>query len=163
DGTFQLKTTVPFAIHYAGLLIPEAVTSVAVGDFRADGKQDIVALSDGTLSALLGHGNAPVTVLLGNGDGTFQTAVPLGVGPVSVDSLAVGDFTGDGKLDIATSNFPPPFTGAPGLSVLAGNGDGTFRAAQTVALGETANALAVGDFRGTGKVDLVLASRPNHV
>jgi hypothetical protein len=148
NGTFGVETTVPFAINYAGLVIPEAVNAVAVGDFRGDGKQDIVALSVGAVS-----------VLLGNGNGTFQAPVALNVGPVSVSSVVVGDFTADGKQDIVTSNTAPQFSGAPSLSVLAGNGDGTFQAARNVELGETGNVLAAGDFNGDGKLDLVLASK----
>jgi hypothetical protein len=147
DGTFQVKSTVPFLVDPSLPGITEAVTSVAVGDFRGDGKQDIVANAGGNLS-----------VLLGNGDGTFQNPARLNVGPVAVDSLALGDFTGDGKLDIATSNSAPPFSGGPTLSVLAGNGDGTFQAARSVNVGVAGNALAAGDFRGNGRLDLVLAS-----
>jgi hypothetical protein len=65
---------------------------------------------------------ADVSVLLGNGDGTLQTAVNyhVGPGPISeLTSMTVGDFNGDGKLDIVTDG-----------GVLLGNGDGTFQAAQ---------------------------------
>src|SRR5262249_44546234 len=130
-GSFQVKSTVPFAINEGGVLIPIAVNSVAVSSLRGNGKQDIVALAD-----------SAVNVLLGNGDGTFQNPVAQSVGGVLVASFVVGDFTGDGKPDIATSNFPPPFSGGPSVSVLAGHGDGTFAAAQVTNLGETANALA---------------------
>jgi hypothetical protein len=147
DGTFKVNQTVPFNLHYAGLLIPEAVTSVAVGDFRGDGKQDIVALA-----------NSRVSVLAGNGDGTFQDPVALAAGQNGVGSFAVGDFTGDGKLDVVTSNFAGTFFGAPAINLLAGNGDGTFQAARSMELGETANAIAVGAFTSSGKLDLALAS-----
>jgi Bacterial Ig-like domain (group 3)/FG-GAP-like repeat len=147
DGTFQLKSTVPFLVDPSVPDVTESVTSVAVGDFRGNGKQDIVANASGNLD-----------VLLGNGDGTFGGPVALSVGPVSIDSVVVGDFTGDGKLDLVTSNAAPPSSGGPTLSVLAGNGDGTFRAARTVTAGEAGNALAAGDFRGDGKLDLAVAS-----
>jgi hypothetical protein len=155
DGSFQLQTTVPFFIHYAGLLIPEAVSSVATADFNGDGKADILA---GPLSASLLSSSNVVSVLLGNGDGTFQAPTGLNVGGNVVTSVAVGDFTGDGKLDIATSNAAGSFSGGPSVSVLAGDGNGTFQAPRTTAVGETANALAVGDLHGAGKLDLVLAS-----
>jgi hypothetical protein len=70
----------------------------------------------------------------------------------------VGDFTGDGKLDIVTSNAAPPFSSGPSLSVLAGNGDGTFALPRSVGVGQMADALAAGDFNGDGKLDLAFAS-----
>jgi hypothetical protein len=143
DGTFQLKSTVPISIAPSMPDFTVAVTSLAVGDFRGNGKQDIVANASGNLR-----------LLLGNGDGTFGTPGSLGVGA----SLVVGDFTGDGKLDIATSNFPPNSTSVPTLSVLAGNGDGTFHVAGSQNVGDSANALAAGDFRGDGKLDLAFAA-----
>jgi hypothetical protein len=85
--------------------------SVAVGDFNGDGVPDLVV-------ANRAYNN--VSVLLGNGDGTFRAAASyaVGSGPVSV---AVGDFNGDGKLDLAVAN-----EGSGDVSVLLGNGDGTF-------------------------------------
>jgi hypothetical protein len=147
DGTFRAKSAIPFLVDPAVPDLTEAVTAVAVGDFRGNGRQDIAANASGNLN-----------VLLGNGDGTFQNPVQLNVGPISVDSLVLGDFTGDGRLDIATSNAAPSFSGGPTIGVLAGNGDGTFRAVRTENVGVAGNALAAGDFRGDGKLGLVLAS-----
>jgi hypothetical protein len=144
DGSFRLKQQVPF---FADQSIPEAVTQVAVSDLRGNGKQDIVALSD-----------AEPNVLLGNGNGTFQNPVQHQPGGVAVKTFVVGDFTGDGKPDIVTSNDAASYAAPATLSVLAGVGDGTFAAARTVSLGETASALAAGDFRGDGKLDLVTAT-----
>ena len=83
---------------------------VAVGDFNGDGNQDLA----------VGNGN-DVSVLLGNGDGTFRPAVhyAAGIGPIFV---AAGDFNGDGKLDLAVAI-------SGGVRVLLGNGDGTFQPA----------------------------------
>ena len=69
-------------------------TSVTAGDFNGDGKPDLAVASSSSNN---------VSILLGNGDGTFQAAVsyPAGSGPVSVTS---GDFNGDGKLDLVTAN-----------------------------------------------------------
>jgi hypothetical protein len=146
NGTFQVKSTISFLVDPSLPGITEAVTSVAVSDFRGNGKQDIVA-NAGDLS-----------VLLGNGDGTFQGRVRLNTGGNVVTAFAVGDFTGDGKPDIVTSNAGDPSFDVPSLGVLAGNGDGTFQAPSTIAVGEAASALAAGDFRGDGKLDVALAS-----
>lgn len=83
--------------------------SVAVGDFNGDGKLDL---------AIANGGSNNVSVLIGNGDGTFKA--PLNSGVSGPGSLAVGDFNGDGIMDVATTNT--------GVSILLGKGDGTFRA-----------------------------------
>jgi hypothetical protein len=137
DGTFRA------AVSYGTGLTPE---SVAVGDFNGDGKLDLVVASDSS-------GNVGiVSVLLGNGDGTFQAAVDYGTG-FGPSSVGVGDFNGDGKLDLAVANFV-----GGNVSVLLGNGDGTFRAAVSYWTGSTPESVAVGDFNGDGKLDLAVAS-----
>jgi len=95
-------------------------------------------------------------VLLGNGDGTFQAAVnyPVETAP---NSVAVGDFNGDGKPDLAVANSG---SGGP-VSVLLGNGDGTFQAAVNFGAGSTPASVAVGDFNGDGKPDLAVANQVN--
>jgi hypothetical protein len=97
-----------------------------VGDFNGDGKLDIVTAN-----------YYDVSVLLGNGDGTFQPArnfdnVP-GEYPASV---AVGDFNGDGKLDLGVGSSDGASYGGNGFAnVLLGNGDGTFAAPLTTPCG----------------------------
>jgi len=136
NGTFQT------AVNYAVGLNP---FSVAVGDFNGDGKADLaVAHPNGT--------NAGVDVLLGNGNGTFQTAVnyaDIG-GPTAV---AVGDFNLDGKADLVAANFA-----TNNVSVLLGNGDGTFQTAMNFPAGDDPSSVAVGDFNGDGKPDLAVAN-----
>src|SRR6266511_3263154 len=117
--------------------------SVAVGDFNRDGKADL---------AVANVGSANVSVLLGNGDGTFQTALnyATGANPLSV---AVGDFNGDGILDLAVAN-----NGSADISVLLGNGDGTFRIAVNFSAGPYPESVAAGDFNGDGRPDLAVAN-----
>ncbi len=85
----------------------------AAGDFNKDGNSDL---------AVADSGSAGVSILLGNGDGTYQNPVnyPAGNSPRYV---AVRDFNRDGKLDLAVVNYNDST-----VSILLGNGDGTFQA-----------------------------------
>src|SRR5262249_8070547 len=121
--------------------------SVAVGDFNGDGIKDL---------AVANFYSNNVSVLLGNGDGSFQTATNFGLGlGLNPSSLAVADFNGDGNADLVVAN-----AGSNNLSLLLGNGDGTFQPAVNFGGTQINNpaAIAVGDFNGDGKADLVVAN-----
>jgi len=123
---------------------------IAIADFNGDGKPDITVANSGS-------GN--VSILLGNGDGTFQAAVNFDAGMASPSSVAVGDFNRDGKLDVVA--FQPgntnPANILPGaVAVLVGNGDGTFQTAKTLAMPSSAAAMLVADFNLDGKSDLAV-------
>ena len=94
-----------------------------------------------------------VSVLLGNGDGTFGAATNFAAGrrPASV---AIGDLNGDGKLDLAVAN-----SDSNNVSVLLGNGNGTFGAATNFAAGSEPRSVAIGDLNGDGKLDLAVANQ----
>ena len=125
---------------------------MAVGDVNGDGRQDLATANVGvrTVSVLLGNGAGST------GDGTFTAAASLTTGgPVSV---AVGDFNGDGRQDLAATNF-----NANSVSVFLGNGtgstgDGTFTATTSPATGTNPQSVVVGDFNGDGRQDLATAN-----
>jgi hypothetical protein len=138
DGTFQPAQDFPVGAE------PQ---SVAVGDFNGDGQQDLVT----------GNINADaVSILLGQGDGTFQPAQDFAVGP-STRAVAVGDFNGDGQQDLAVSKGSGG-TGVSAVSILLGQGDGTFQPAQDFAVGSLPLSVTVGDFNGDGQQDLATAN-----
>jgi large repetitive protein len=111
---------------------------VAVADLKGDGIPDLVVTN---------LYSKDVSVLLGNGDGTFAAATDYPVGPYSqsgndLTAVAVMDFNGDGKPDLAVA-----FGG--GVRVFLGNGDGTFQtSASSYVAGDAPWGIAVGDFTG---------------
>jgi Bacterial Ig-like domain (group 3)/FG-GAP-like repeat/Abnormal spindle-like microcephaly-assoc'd, ASPM-SPD-2-Hydin len=134
-------------------------SSVAVADVNGDGKPDLL-VANGCVSSN-NCTNGTVGVLLGNGDGTFQTAVTYGSGGHGTDSVVVADVNGDSKPDIVVANYCASSNDCSDgmLGVLLGNGDGTFQAAVTY--GESsgyATSVAVADVNGDGKPDLVVTN-----
>ena len=122
--------------------------AIATGDFNGDSKIDLVVVNSGNPSA---NDNGSVSILLGNGDGTFQTALDVAAGTNS-SVVAVGDFNGDNHLDIAVNSSTNM------IRVLLGNGDGTFQSPASYSTGTGPVALAVADFNGDNRFDLVVAN-----
>jgi hypothetical protein len=120
--------------------------SVAVGDFNEDGHPDL-AVTNNAASPSNG-----LSVLLGNGDGTFRPHVDYATGN-RPSSVVVGDFNGDGKLDLAVTSGPDN-----AVNVLLGNGDGTFQAQVPYATGINPQWLVAADFNGDGRLDLATAN-----
>jgi uncharacterized protein (TIGR03437 family) len=142
SGTFNAAAIV----QLTGATATLGPRTVVVADLNGDHKLDLIVV-----------GYSGLAVLLGNGDGTFQT--PQLLSP-AVAAVSVADLNGDGAPDIAftylTGGFIVP-TGAA-LSILSGNGDGSFRQGPTFSVGLTPWAVpGIGDFNGDGKPDIAVA------
>jgi FG-GAP-like repeat len=148
DGTLSELDGTSYA------LLGQLGYGLALNDFNGDGKQDIV-----TGSA------AGVNLLLGNGDGTFQS--PTAFATVGYPmAIAVADFNADGKPDLAVVNgeFPnnPVSANINVVSILLGNGDGTLQTHVDYPTGTTPKSVAVGDFNGDGKLDLAVTNKDDN-
>jgi hypothetical protein len=144
NGSFQS------GVSYATDIWPVAVVTA---DLNQDGKMDLVTVN--LLGGPLSDGS--VSVLLGNGNGTFQAAVNYEVSSASDASnqadVSAVDLNGDGKLDLVVASSK-----ANAASILLGNGNGTFQSAVTYPVGARPSGVAVADFNGDGKLDLALTS-----
>ena len=138
DGTFQPQVT--YAVGLRRQTRSWRATSPATAD--RPGRRE--------------HGYIPtntVSVLLGNGDGTFQPQVTYAVGS-DPDAIVAGDFT----RRRPTPTWPSQTGYDNTVSVLLGNGDGTFQPQVTYAVGSYPNAIVAGDFTGDGRTDLAVAN-----
>ncbi len=128
-------------LHYSAGQNPY---SAGVGDFNADGRLDL---------AIVNSVSNDVSVLLNNGDGTFQQPGLTFAVEANPNAVAVGDFNSDGKLDVATANYSHS-----DVSVLIGNGNGTFQPKVNYTIGVGARNIAVADFNADGKLDLATSN-----
>lgn len=138
DGTFNAPISTSSA--------PPS-TDLALGDFNKDGKLDV---------AVIGLGFNTVTVLLGNGNGTFEPPIsfllPSGF---SVNSITSGDFNNNGKLDLAVAEFN---TSSSQVQIFEGDGTGHFSLANTLKSSDPSDIrkIRVGDFNHDGKTDIAM-------
>jgi len=138
DGTFAQAGGSPISFG-------QSLSAIVAGDFNGDGKLDL-AVTDSAANTVL--------VLLGNGDGTFQSPITIAIGTQPL-AMVAGDFNNDGKLDLATANNSDNT-----VTLLLGNGDGTFTQASgsPYAVGKSPSAIAAADFNGDGRLDLAVAN-----
>jgi hypothetical protein len=146
DGTFTPAAT-PAVVG----LWPAAM---AVADFNGDGIPDI---------GVLATNSRTVSILLGNGDGTFTASPASPLTDIQPQSIASGDFNGDGNPDLVVANGGSGADSIPGsLTVLLGNGDGTFvQPTTSLPLGQandSAVSVVTGDFNRDGNLDLAVGS-----
>jgi hypothetical protein len=150
-----LFTSASFAVNHPSFLTPKTFSvgkygvanpvSEVAADFNGDGKIDLAVVNQGT--GFL-HIRGYVAVLLGNGDGTFRPGVQYFAGGVP-QSIAIGDFNSDGKVDLAVGN-----SSSSNISILLGNGDGSFQTHMDFGSVNSPQSIAVGDFNNDGKLDV---------
>jgi hypothetical protein len=145
SGGFQAPVNYP-TLEGSGSVTPN---SLAVGDFNKDGTLDLAATNSNS-----------VTILLGNGNGTFQAAVNYGAGMLP-QSVVAADLNGDTADDLVVANYngmgiPQAFGST--LSVLMSNGSGRFLADEYYPTGYRPTAIVAGDFNGDGKLDMAVAN-----
>src|SRR6266850_7124171 len=161
---FTSAGQIPQFLNPVTYFVPGA-SMAALADVNGDGILDIVT-ANGYATNDVNPGGQGVSVLLGNGDGTFQDARTVRADG-NPSFVAVGDFNNDGKADIAVVNGP----GTNTVSVLYGNGDGSFQLpGSELVISDTPivrgllgqyGTLVAADFNGDGKLDLAVAFSRN--
>jgi hypothetical protein len=131
-------------------------STLTVADVNGDGRMDLVSYNRANVFV---KSSDVISILLGNGDGTFTESASYPTSPhnnfsTEVNPLVVADFDGDGRIDLATLN-----TVTNTVDVMLGNGDGTFRPPSSYAIGSDFGVyVAAGDFNADGTPDLIIAS-----
>jgi len=137
----QTVIAAPATTLHAPVGYPTANTinqHVAVADFNGDGKLDVVTNNN--------------TILMGNGDGSFQPPIVY-TSTSNSYSVAAGDFNGDGKPDFATAQIDG------NVGVWLNKGDGTFQPPALYSIGAAPHDIVLGDFNNDGVIDVAVASR----
>ncbi len=133
QGGGNLGTPVPYPVGASSPI------SLVATDLNHDGANDLVVAGQ----------SGTVSILAGNGDGTFGSGVSFG-GGASPWEIVVADLNGDRRQDVVVGD------GNTGFAALLGNGDGTFESAATIALPNSPRVVVQGDFNGDGITDLAV-------
>ena len=146
DGTFQARIDYPVAGQ---------TQDVAAGDFNRDGRMDVVVT--------LNTPQISLSLLLGNGDGTFTAPINFpNTSGFDSPSVVAADLNNDGKLDVVLMHsiacFTAPCRAAETISVMLGNGDGTFQPTRELAAAQHMRWMTAGDFNRDGIKDLAIGA-----
>ena len=141
------KLTTGVFVSRNDLNVNSTALAVASGDFRGVGKTDL---------AIANSANS-IDVLLGNGDGTFATAVNYPLASGFPTAIVAADVNGDGKQDLVVL-----LAHIKMVLVLTGNGDGTFTVGQQFGTGNNPSSLTVADVNSDGKLDVLVANKQDN-
>lgn len=144
DGTFQSPIVIT-SVSQIG-----EFNALAVADVNRDGKPDLIVTT-----CCASNGDNQAAVLLGNGDGTFQSPVLYDLGGTG-PSIAAADVNGDGKPDIISANWNGSNNST--VTVLLGNGDGTFQPPIASPAPDDPGCLTIADVNSDGKPDALICS-----
>jgi FG-GAP-like repeat/FG-GAP repeat len=131
-----------------------APAAIAAGDFNGDGKMDLAVMNAGNAGS---SDPGSVSILIGNGDGTFKAAMNFS-GCKNCADIAAGDFNADGKSDLALLRRGDPSIGDNGdVTIFISNGDGSFRKGPLITPGKNPFSIIVSDVNADHRPDLIFS------
>jgi len=145
DGMGGLGAATPFPVRLG-------TRGMTAGDFNGDGKLDLATSNDSSTPDT-------ISILLGDGMGSFGPKTDFTAGGENPVSIAAGDFNEDGKLDLVTTNA---FNASSNVSLYLGDGAGNFPSFTNFIAGTTPFSVVVGDFNADNNLDLAVANASSH-